>query len=254
MYNHRCNPCVTKDKRYGNRPITKKGRDGYCCSLYQIHRDDCTMHYISTESVKALILETIRRATPYARENEAEFIKIIREASAVRQGEAAKNHKRQITRNEKRIAELDTLFKKTYEDFAAGRLNEKRFGQLSGGYETEQETLERQTAELKAELDQFESDGLRADKFLELTQQYTDFTELTAPLLHAFIEKVIVHEPEKTSGKREQQVDIYLNFIGQFEVPEDDGQGDTEDEEKRAMWREYKRNQREKKKQAEQSA
>lgn len=93
------------------------------------------------------LFETTRGATVYARENEAEFVKIIREASAVRQGEAAKNHKRQITKNEKRIAELDTLFKKTYEDFAAGRLNEKRFNQLSGGYESEQETLETQTAD-----------------------------------------------------------------------------------------------------------
>jgi len=251
MYNHRCNPCQTMDKSKG-RIVDKKGRDAYCCSLYQIHRNDCTMHYINTESVRTLILETIRGATVYARENEAEFVKIIREASAVRQGEAAKSHKRQIAKNEKRIAELDTLFRKIYEDFAAGRLNEKRFNQLSGGYESEQETLEKQTAELKAELEQFDTDSLRADKFLELARRYTDFTELTAPMLHEFVEKVIVHEADRSSGKREQMVDIYLNFIGQFTAPIE-AESDTEAEEKRAMWREYKRNERAKKKQ-EQSA
>lgn len=175
-------------------------------------------------------------------------MKIIREASAVRQGEAAKNHKRLITKNEKRIAELDTLFRKTYEDFAAGRLSEKRFTQLSGSYESEQETLENQTANLKTELAQFESDGLRADKFLELAREYTDFTTLTAPILHAFVQKVVVHEADKSSGKREQQVDIHLNFIGQFDPPTE-ATPDSESEEKRAMWREYKRKQREKKKQ-----
>ncbi len=239
---------MTKDKRYNDRPIEKKARDTYCCSLYQIHRNDCTMHYINTESVRTLILETIRGATAYARKNEAEFIKIIREASAVRQGEAAKNHKRQITKNEKRIAELDTLFRKTYEDFAAGRLNEKRFSQLSSGYESEQEALEKQTAELKAGLEQFDSDSLRADKFLELARRYQDFTDLTAPILHEFVEKVIVHEADKSGGKREQRMDIHLNFIGQFNAPIEPDT-DTEAEEKRAMWREYKRNQREKKKQ-----
>jgi len=246
MYNHRCNPCQTMDKSKG-RIVDKKGRDVYCCSLYQIHRNDCTMHYINTESVRTLILETIRGATVYARENEAEFVKIIREASSVRQGEAAKNHKRQIAKNEKRIAELDTLFRKTYEDFVAGRLNEKRFNQLSSGYESEQETLEKQTAELKTELEQFDTDSLRADKFLELARRYTDFTELTAPMLHEFVEKVIVHEADKSSGKREQRVDIYLNFIGQFSAPTDED-ANTEAEEKRAMWREYKRNERAKKK------
>ncbi|MEG1926308.1 MAG: recombinase family protein [Ruthenibacterium sp.] len=245
MYNHRNNACVTKDKRYNDRPIKKKARDAYCCSLYQIHRNDCTMHYINTESLKTLILDTIRETTAYARENETEFVKIIREASVVRQGEAAKNHKRQITKNEKRIAELDTLFRKIYEDFAAGLLNEKRFGQLSGGYESEQETLENQTANLKIELAQFESDSLRADKFLELARQYTDFTALTAPILHAFVDRVVVHEADKSSGKREQQVDIHLNFIGRFDPPTE-ATPDTESEEKRAMWREYKRQQREK--------
>lgn len=248
MYNHRCNDCVTTDKSKGGKTVHKKARDAYCCSLYQIHRNDCTMHYINTESLKTLILDTIREATAYARENETEFVKIIREASAVRQGEAAKNHKRLITKNEKRIAELDTLFRKTYEDFAAGRLSEKRFTQLSGSYESEQETLENQTANLKTELAQFESDGLRADKFLELARKYTDFTTLTAPILHAFVQKVVVHEADKSSGKREQQVDIHLNFIGQFDPPIG-AIPDIESEEKRAMWREYKRKQREKKKQ-----
>ena len=95
--------------------------------MHQIHRDDCSMHYISTESVKALILETIRMTTAYARENETEFVKIIREASAVQQGETVKIHKQQIAKNEKRIAELNTLFKKTYEDFATRLLKENRF-------------------------------------------------------------------------------------------------------------------------------
>ncbi len=248
LYNHRANACKTTDKRNG-KIIEKKAKNVYTCPTYYIHHNDCTMHYISTESVKALILETIQRATAYARENETAFVEIIREASNVRQNESAKNHRRQITKNEKRIAELDTLFRKTYEDYATGLLNEKRFSLLSSGYENEQTELERQTAELKAELEQFDSDSLRADKFLELARRYTDFSELTAPMLTEFVEKVIVHEADKSSGKRTQQVDIYLNFIGQFAPPVEVEQDDTDGEEKRAMWREYKRNQRAKKKQ-----
>ena len=232
---------------------SKRTKNIYTYPTYYIHHNDCTMHYISAESVSTLILETIRRATTYARENEASFVEIIREASAVRQGDAAKSHKRQISKNEKRIAELDTLFKKTYEDFSAGLLNEKRFGQLSSGYESEQEELEKQTAELITELEQFESDSLRADKFLELAKRYTDFSELTAPMLTEFLDKVVVYNADKSSGKRTQRVDVHLNFIGQFDVPEENGQDDTEGDEKRAMWREYKRNQRGKNKQTAQA-
>jgi len=233
--------------RTKGRIVDVKGRDVYCCSLYQICRDDCTMHYITTAAVSALILETIRGATAYASENEAEFVETIRKASAVRQGDAATNHKKQIAKSEKRIAELDTLFRKTYEDFSAGLLNENRFRQLSCGYEQEQEFPLTQTTDLKSQLEQFDNDNLRADKFLELARRYSDFGELTAPILHEFIEKVIVHEADKSSGKRQQRVDIYLNFIGQFTAP-GDAESDSDADEKRTQWREYKRKERAKKK------
>ena len=247
LYNHRSNPCTSRDSKTG-KVTQRKAYDRYFCSLYQIHKNDCTMHYISTESAKALILDAVQRTTAFARNNEAEFIKIIRETSAIQQGETVKSHKRQISKNEKRIAELNNLFRKTHENFAAGLLTEKRFLLLSSGYESEQESLEMETAELQKTLAQFDNDSLRADKFLELARRYTDFTELTTPIIHEFVDKILVHEADKSSGKREQQVDIYLNYIGQFTPPIDESPSDTaaeiEAEEKRTAWREYKRKQR----------
>ena len=254
MYNHRSNDCEITDKRTGKKRIVK-AKDAYSCSTYHIHRNDCTMHHIKTECLRILVLETIQGATAFARNNEVEFIEIIRAASDVRQNDTAKNHKRQIAKNEKRIAELDALFKKTYEDFAANRLNEKRFNQLSQSYEIEQESLERQTAEMQTALEQFDSDSLRADKFLELAKRYQSFDELTAPMLNEFVDKIIVHEADRSSGKREQQVEIHLNYIGQFTLPceaETESDAELEADEKRAMWREYKRSQRAKEKQASQ--
>ena len=39
-------------------------------------------------------------------------------------------------------------------------------------------------------------------------------------MIAEFIEKIVVHEGDKSSGERTQKVDIYLNFIGKFDVPE----------------------------------
>ena len=49
-------------------------------------------------------------------------------------------------------------------------------------------------------------------------------TEFSAALLNEFIEKIIVHEADKSSGRREQKIDIYLNYIGKFELPEEEAQ------------------------------
>lgn len=38
-------------------------------------------------------------------------------------------------------------------------------------------------------------------------------------MINEFIDKIIVHAPEKVDGDRVQEVEIYLKFIGQFELP-----------------------------------
>ena len=39
-------------------------------------------------------------------------------------------------------------------------------------------------------IEKYESDTVRADKFIELVKRYTDFSELTTPMLNEFVEKI----------------------------------------------------------------
>ena len=52
-----------------------------------------------------------------------------------------------------------------------------------------------------------------------LPRKYTDFSDLTTMMINEFIDKIIVHAPEKVDGDRVQEVEIYLKFIGHFELP-----------------------------------
>ena len=100
-----------------------------------------------------MILETIRMVSRYAISNETEFTKRVREASQLRQAEAAKDRKRKLNRDRKRSAELDGLIKKLYEAFATGKLTEKRFELLSAEYEREQAELDVAIEQAQVELD-----------------------------------------------------------------------------------------------------
>ena len=71
----------------------------------------------------------------------------------------------------------------------------------------------------QGELDVFNEDTNRAGQFLTLAKKYTDFTELTTPMIFEFVDKIVVHAPDRSSGERVQEVDIYLKFIGKFDVP-----------------------------------
>jgi len=101
-----------------------------------------------------------------------------------------------------------------------GKIPENHFTELLKGYDAEQITLDGEIEQLQAEIDTFNTDSMRADRFIELIKKHTEFKELSALLLNEFVEKVIIHEGDKSSGKRIQKVDIHLNFIGNFELPQ----------------------------------
>ena len=67
-------------------------------------------------------------------------MKKVRSASQIRQAEVAKDTKRKLNKDRKRIAELDTIIKKLYESFAIGRITDERFDTLLAEYEAEQKT------------------------------------------------------------------------------------------------------------------
>ena len=223
MYNHRGGAGQARD--WQGRPNGKRrpDRDEYHCSTYDHGRarfsTACSQHFIRTAVVRELVLEAIRSASTYAVKNEAEFIQKVRSASEVRQAETVKALKQRVRREQKRAAELDGIIKKLYESYAVGKISEKRFDVLSVEYEQEQETLEVSIQKAQADLESFEADTAKVDQFMALAKKYTDFTELTTPMINEFVDKIVVHEADRSSGERTQEVDIYLKFIGKFDVP-----------------------------------
>jgi hypothetical protein len=190
------------------------------------------------------VFDTIKQVSGFARHDEENFLKHVREASEIQSAKAAKIHKERLAKSERRHAELNGLIKRLYEDTVSGRLSEKRFEILSQEYEDEQESLENQIAELRAALEHYSEDSGRAEKFLDIVRRYTDFTELTPAMLNEFVDKIVVHEAVRTSGGRTQKVDFFLNFIGKsnIDLPRHE---ETEPkpfdpvEHKRARWRKY---------------
>ena len=197
--------------------------DAYECSSYKLAGQRrtavCSNHHISTKALRTLILETIKVTSTYAISNEAEFIQKVRAASEVQQAQAAKDLKRKLNKDKRRFDELDTIIKKLYESYAVGRIGEERFDTLLAGYEQEQATLRQSITEGESALGSFEQDTANVEHFLDLARKYTNFSELTTPMINEFVEKIVVHAPDKSTGDRMQEVDIYLKFIGKFDAP-----------------------------------
>lgn len=223
MYNHRGGAGRARNWKGELNGKRRPDRDEYNCSTYNLSRQSydkqCSQHYIRTEVVRKLVLETIKAVSDYVITSEEEFINRIYSSSRDKQKESIKSLKRKIAQDTKRVNELNMLMKKLYEDNISGKLSDKRFEFMLSEFENEQDTLEISMENAKAEIEKYESDTVRADKFIELVKRYTDFSELTTPMLNEFVEKILVHEADYSSGERVQEVEIYLNFIGKFELP-----------------------------------
>lgn len=223
MYNHRGGAGRARNWKGELNGKRRPDRDEYNCSTYNLSRQSydkqCSQHYIRTEVVRKLVLETIKAVSDYVITNEEEFINRIYSSSRDKQKESIRSLKRKIAQDTKRVNELNMLMKKLYEDNISGKLSDKRFEFMLSEFENEQDTIEISMENAKAEIEKYESDTVRADKFIELVKRYTDFSELTTPMLNEFVEKILVHEADYSSGERVQEVEIYLNFIGKFELP-----------------------------------
>lgn len=226
LYNHRARYKSVCDEQGVEVKRLVTSADHYRCPTHDAgraqFRELCTPHYISTSATRTVILETLRAVSRHALQDEKAFIDAMREASKIREEATLKEQQRQIAKHKRRSGELDGLIKKLYEAYATDKLEGHRFELLVADYEREQKTLLQIIAQAELEVAAFQSDTDRAEKFLALAKKYTDFTELTTPMINEFVDKIIVHAPDRSTGERIQEVEIFLKFVGKLELPQEE--------------------------------
>ncbi|WP_297871879.1 DUF4368 domain-containing protein [uncultured Oscillibacter sp.] len=94
-----------------------------------------------------------------------------------------------------------------------GKMNAERFAKLSEGYKKEQTDLKQSAESLQAIANAAETQAVNVQSFLKIVKKYADPIELTPALLREFVEKVVVHAPDKSCGHRVQRIDVHYTFI-----------------------------------------
>ena len=107
-----------------------------------------------------------------------------------------------------------------YEDNVAGKIDDSRFARMSKQYSDEQAAIAEKVKVLRVELEKAEDKTITADMFVKTVRKYTKATELTPLMLNEFIEKIEIHEAEKSNGRHVQTATIHYNCIGAVEIPD----------------------------------
>lgn len=215
-----CADCGSKLHFATGKNMTPE-QDCYRCARYKSNPGDCTMHFIREETLKRFMLRRIFDVNAMFFEDIMSFQKAVYEQRFEEAEKTTKKRKREISQAEKRIAELDRIFKRIYEDDISGAISHERFLKLSAEYEAEQKELTEKVRVGWEMVSTYEQDKADFDSFAAVIRKYVGITELTPTIVNEFVKKIIVHALDKSSGHRRQKIQIIWNFVGELKQDED---------------------------------
>ena len=138
------------------------------------------------------MLKAMNKLLVAVKDNEDEFVQSAMEISATKHSSELFKAKKALNKAEKRIAELDRLFTRLYEDNVSGKVSDERYDMMSAGYENEQKKLKADATDLTSFIDEAEQKSADVNSFIMVVQKYEHITELTPEIMHELIEKIVV--------------------------------------------------------------
>ena len=159
------------------------------------------------------VLESMRRILLNVQTFEKEFARKQMECYSEDKKRELAEKRRELNKAKKRIAEIDGLIQKLYEDNAIGKISDERYATLSMSYEKEQQKLKTALPDMENYLETETDKTENLQRFIDKVKRITKIKELTAELVHEFIDKIVVHAPRYLDGKRVQFIYIYYNGV-----------------------------------------
>jgi predicted nucleic acid-binding Zn ribbon protein len=190
----------------------------YRCSGYANKIHSCTAHGVGADAVETLLLNSVQRLSRYVLKDEAAFAQEMQGRWQEKQEARPRQDKSELTRLQKRHDELDRFVRGLYENFVSGILPERQYRQLMKQYDDEQGEIEDKIQELEKTVNAEQRKAPEIEKFIAIIRKYKNPTEITDTMFRELIDKIVVHEGTGQGENRAQRIDIYFNFIGQFDV------------------------------------
>lgn len=187
----------------------------FSCWVYKNYgKGRCTSHAIGYKTLYNIVLENIRRQAECASVQKEKYLEMLKNQMAEKATQDIKSVKSELKKINKRIAQLEKILNKLYEDRALEKITEERYLLMNSNYENEYNELKERQNVLTQQIENIETTECNAETFTNLIEKYLNITELNARILNELIEKIVVHEKEIINGEKFQMVEIYYKFVG----------------------------------------
>ena len=200
----------------------KPNQEFFRCANYKGGRGSCQIHYIRNVVLEKIVLEAISDFADFVRCNETVFLYMMAMKNKAMRKAEFKKMRETVEHGEKRLKELERLMDKIYEDNAFGKISDDVYERRLIKYEREQKELISAVSEAQTVLESAEQKTTDLRLLLRTFREMTDIKELTPTLVNSLIERIEVHNNDKSSGHCYVKVDIYFTAVGMFKVPTED--------------------------------
>ena len=214
-----CADCGAK-MRYCTTNYFEKRQDHFVCANYRSNTGSCSAHFIRAVVLEELVWMHMKAVIFYVTRYEKHFRAVMEQRLRMSSEEAIRSYKTQLAQAERRLAELDRLFIRIYEDNVSGRITDERFSLMSKTYEDEQAQLKMDIHRLRQEIEVQERQIEDLEKFIQRVHKYEDLQEMTPYALRELVKGIYIEAPDKSSGKRRQGVRISYDLVGFIPVEE----------------------------------
>lgn len=185
----------------------------YTCKTYNAYgKNHCTQHWVEYDTLYSLVLNKIRECASAALADSEDVADRLSNTCEAEQKEQREALERSVAKDEERIAVLEKMVLRLYEDLIAGRINESNFNSMLSKNQKEQAELKGRVAKYRKKLedeDQLVSD---AKQWMDAIQEYADITELNAATLNRLVKEIVVHEHIDDDKTRHVSIEIHFNL------------------------------------------
>ena len=197
----------------------KKNQEFFRCSNYKDGRGSCSIHFIRDVVLETIVKEAIAELADFVRCYEPVFLYLQAQKNDEFQENKVKKLKARIESSKRRIADLDKLFSRIYEDNIFGKLDDQRYSRMASEYDIEQKQLIELVAESEIELDKAKQVQVDMKMLSQGLREFTDMHELTPTIVNKLIQRIEIHKNEKKHSHNNVKVDIYFTAVGLVDIP-----------------------------------
>ena len=209
-----CYDCKSRMHIMRSRNYKETKPDCYVCASYRKRIKECTSHYIRESTLSDIALKKIKSVFAEAKTDPVSFKRRITKVLLQQSEFEHSNIQNAICNAKNEIKELERVLQNLYIDKVNGNVTQEVFSNLSSSISSQLKEQRSFLIELNKQVQERRKITEDVNRFFTVVEKYNEINELTFDLLHDFVDRIEVHESDKSQSRKNRIPEVDIHFVG----------------------------------------